>query len=211
MEILRILIADDHQLLTDGLVAMLKENPGWEIQEPVNNGRALLEKLAGSRADVVVLDLNMPLLDGIRTLEILRAQYPSVKVLVLTNYNQPQLLAEVRKLGANGYLLKNAPASVLKTAITTIAAGGEWFEELQPQESQLPPYFLDEFMKKYQLTKREVEIIRMVGSELTSREIGTQLSISEFTVNTHRKNIMRKLALKNIAGLLNFAKEHGLL
>lgn len=211
METLRILIADDHQLLIDGLTAVLENQPGWEILEPVNNGRALLERLGSERADLVLLDLNMPQLDGIRALEIIRAQHPSVKVLVLTNYNQPQLLAEVRKLGANGYLLKNSPASVLKTAISTVAEGGAYFEELQPQETPLPAYFLDEFMKKYQLTKREVEIIRMVGSELTSREIGTQLSISEFTVNTHRKNIMRKLELKNTAGLLNFAKHHGIL
>jgi DNA-binding NarL/FixJ family response regulator len=153
----------------------------------------------------------MPQLDGIRTLEILRRQYPALKILVLTNYNQPQLLNEVRKLGADGYLLKNSPSSVLKTAIAIIAEGGSYFEVLQPQETHIPSYFLDEFMKKYQLTKREVEIIRMVGSELTSREIGTQLFISEFTVNTHRKNIMRKLELKNTAGLLNFAKQHGIL
>ncbi|MBO9153775.1 response regulator [Chitinophaga sp. GCM10012297] len=211
MKTLRILIADDHQLLTDGISAVLAEHPGWEILEPANNGRELLERLATAQADLVLLDLNMPQLDGIRALEIIRGQYPSLKVLVLTNYNQPQLLAEVRKLGANGYLLKNSPASVLKTAIGVIVEGGTYFEELRAQETQLPSYFLDEFMKKYQLTKREVEIIRMVGSELTSREIGTQLSISEFTVNTHRKNILRKLELKNTAGLLNFAKHHGIL
>ncbi|WP_346319655.1 response regulator transcription factor [Chitinophaga sp. YIM B06452] len=211
MEKLRIIIADDHQLLIDGLIAVLRENPEWEIQEPVNNGRQLLERLDSAPADLVLLDLNMPQLDGIRTLEIMRRQHPSVKILVLTNYNQPQLLNEVRKLGADGYLLKNSPASVLKTAIATIAEGGSYFEVLQPQETNIPAYFLDEFMKKYQLTKREVEIIRMVGSELTSREIGTQLSISEFTVNTHRKNILRKLELKNTPGLLNFAKQHGIL
>jgi DNA-binding NarL/FixJ family response regulator len=210
MKTLRIIIADDHQLLIDGLVAVLQENPEWEILPPVNNGRQLLERLESMPADLVLLDLNMPQLDGIRTLEMLR-RYPALKILVLTNYNQPQLLNEVRKLGADGYLLKNSPASVLKTAIATIAEGGSYFEVLQPQETHVPSYFLDEFMKKYQLTKREVEIIRMVGSELTSREIGTQLFISEFTVNTHRKNIMRKLELKNTAGLLNFAKQHGIL
>ncbi|MGN7723273.1 response regulator [Chitinophaga sp. 22620] len=211
MKTLRIIIADDHQLLIDGLVAVLQENHEWEILAPVNNGRQLLERLESMPADLVLLDLNMPQLDGIRTLEILRRQYPALKILVLTNYNQPQLLNEVRKLGADGYLLKNSPSSVLKTAIATIAEGGSFFEVLQPQETHIPSYFLDEFMKKYQLTKREVEIIRMVGSELTSREIGTQLFISEFTVNTHRKNIMRKLELKNTAGLLNFAKQHGIL
>lgn len=207
----RLIIADDHQLLIDGLTAVLQEPGEWEILPPVNDGRQLLDRLAVSPVDIVLLDLNMPHIDGIKTLELLKKQHPHVKVLVLTNYNQPQLQAEVRKLGANGYLLKNSSAVVLKTAIRAILSGQEYFEELLQPETSLPAYFIDEFMKKYQLTRREVEIIRMVGSELTSKEIGHQLSISEFTVNTHRKNILRKLEVKNTAGLLNFAKQHGIL
>lgn len=207
----RLIIADDHQLLIDGLIAVLQESAEWEILPPVNDGRQLLDRLAVLPVDIVLLDLNMPHIDGIKTLELLKKQHPHTKVLILTNYNQPQLQAEVRKLGANGYLLKNASAVVLKSAIRAVLAGKEYFEELTHPEAALPAYFIDEFMKKYQLTRREVEIIKMVGSELTSKEIGHQLSISEFTVNTHRKNILRKLELRNTAGLLNFAKQHGIL
>jgi len=207
----RLIIADDHQLLADGLVAVLREAAEWDILVPVNNGRELLDRLAETPVDVVLLDLNMPHLDGIKTLEIIKEQYPAIKVLVLTNYNQPQLLAEVRKLGADGYLLKNASGDVLKAALRSVQAGVPYFETLVPQDVPVAAYFLDEFMKKYHLTKREVQIIKMVGSELTSKEIGTELSISEFTVNTHRKNILRKLELKNTTGLLNFAKQHGIL
>ncbi|MRG43801.1 response regulator [Chitinophaga sp. SYP-B3965] len=207
----RLIIADDHQLLADGLVAVLREAAEWEILVPVNNGRELLNRLAEMPVDIVLLDLNMPQLDGIKTLEIIKEQYPVVKVLVLTNYNQPQLLAEVRKLGADGYLLKNASGDVLKAAIRAVLRGGTYFEALVPVDVPIPAYFMDEFMKKYHLTKREVQIIKMVGSELTSKEISTELSISEFTVNTHRKNILRKLDVKNTAGLLNFAKQHGIL
>lgn len=207
----KLMIADDHQLLADGLISVLKEAAEWEVLIPVNNGRELLDRLAEEPVDLVILDLNMPQLDGIKTLEIIKQQYPAIKVLVLTNYNQPQLLAEVRKLGADGYLLKNSSTELLKKALRSIQAGTPYFEVLVPQEVPASAYFLDEFMKKYHLTKREVEIIKMVGSELTSKEIGTQLSISEFTVNTHRKNILRKLEVKNTAGLLNFAKLHGIL
>lgn len=207
----RLIIADDHQLLADGLVAVLREAAEWDILVPVNNGRELLDRLAKTQVDVVLLDLNMPHLDGIKTLEIIKEQYPGIKVLVLTNYNQPQLLSEVRKLGADGYLLKNASGDVLKTALRSVQAGIPYFENLVPREAPVAAFFLDEFMKKYHLTKREVQIIKMVGSELTSKEIGTELSISEFTVNTHRKNILRKLELKNTAGLLNFAKQQGIL
>lgn len=208
---IRLLIADDHQVLIDGLIAVLQEHAKWEILEPVNNGRALLSRLAETPVDFVLLDLNMPQIDGIRSLEIIKKEFPHIKVLVLTNYNQPQLMAEVKKLGADGYLLKSTSAAVLKTAIHSVLQGQPYFEELVPVQTQLPAYFLDEFMKKYHLTKREVEIIKMVGSELTSKEIGNQLSISELTVNTHRKNILRKLELKNTTGLLNFAKQHGIL
>lgn len=208
---IRLLIADDHQLLTDGLMAVLQENPEWEMLEPVNNGRALLSRLAETKVDFVLLDLNMPQIDGIRALEIIKKDFPRTRILVLTNYNQPQLMAEVKKLGADGYILKNSSASVLKAAISNILDGQQYFEELAPSQTPQPAYFLDEFMKKYHLTKREVEIIKMVGSELTSKEIGNQLSISELTVNTHRKNILRKLDVKNTPGLLNFAKQHGLL
>lgn len=208
---MKLIIADDHQLLADGLISVLKEATEWEVLAPVNNGRELLNRLAAEPVDLVILDLNMPQLDGIKTLEIIKKQYPAIKILVLTNYNQPQLLAEVRKLGADGYLLKNSSTDLLKKALRSIQAGIPYFEVLVPQEAPASAYFLDEFMKKYHLTKREVEIIKMVGSELTSKEIGIQLSISEFTVNTHRKNILRKLEVKNTAGLLNFAKLHGIL
>lgn len=211
MSELRLLIADDHQLLIDGMLSLLREAGGYTLLEPVNDGRQLLEKLASTPVDIILLDLNMPHLDGIRALEKIRRQYPRVRILVLTNYNQPQLVAEVRRLGANGYLLKSASAGELQRVIRLIADGGEWFEELEADEEPLPSYFLDEFLRKYHLTRREVEIIRMVGSELTSKEIGSRLSISEFTVNTHRKNIMRKLEVRNIAGILNFARTHGLL
>lgn len=211
MSDLRLLIADDHQLLIDGMLALLREAGGYTLLEPVNDGRALLEKLSTTPVDIILLDLNMPNLDGIRALEMIRRQYAKVRILVLTNYNQPQLVAEVRRLGANGYMLKSASAGELQKVIRHIADGGSWFEEPPTDEIALPSYFLDEFMRKYHLTKREVEIIRMVGSELTSKEIGSKLSISEFTVNTHRKNIMRKLEVRNIAGILNFARTHGLL
>ncbi len=211
MSDLRLLIADDHQLLIDGMLALLREAGGYSLLEPVNDGRALLEKLSTTPVDIILMDLNMPHLDGIRALEMIRRQYTKVRILVLTNYNQPQLVAEVRRLGANGYMLKSASAGELQKVIRHIADGGTWFEEPSGDDMPLPSYFLDEFMRKYHLTKREVEIIRMVGSELTSKEIGSKLSISEFTVNTHRKNIMRKLEVRNIAGILNFARTHGLL
>lgn len=205
----RIIIADDHQLLIDGLTAVLQTEPGWELLEAVNNGQQLLDRLADTGADLVLLDLNMPRMDGIQTLGHLKKRYPELKVLVISNYHQPQLQAEVRKLGAAGYLLKNVSAVLLKEAIVTVLAGGSCFED-QMVAPAADEWFPDDFMKKYQLTRREVEIVKLIGKELSTKEIADQLFLSELTVATHRKNILRKLEVKNIAGVVNFIRTHHL-
>lgn len=206
----KLIIADDHQLLIEGLISILTEVKDLEILEPVNNGNQLINSLIKSHADIVLLDLNMPKLDGIKTLPVLRRDFPDLKVIILTNYDQPQLIEEVRKLGAHGYLLKNSSSFILKDAITKVLNGKFYFEDKVLPEKDNSHYFIDDFMKKYQLTKREVEIIKMIAKELTSKEIGDSLFISEFTVSTHRRNIMKKLNSKNVAGLLKFARQHGL-
>lgn len=207
----RLIIADDHQLLIDGLTAVLKDNADWELLPAVNNGKQLLYVLEKTAVDLVLLDLNMPQLDGIKTLEILKQVYPAVKVLVLTNYGQLQLQAEVRKMGAEGYLLKNSPAAILREAIAKLLQGDTYYLETEEPPAEENAWFLDDFMKRYQLTRREVEIIKMIGLELTSKEISDRLYISELTVSTHRKNILRKLNVKNMAGVVNFAREHSLI
>ncbi len=207
---IRLIIADDHQLLIEGLISVLSEVEDLTILEPVNDGRQLISALKANGADMVLLDLNMPNLDGIKTLEILRRDFPAVRVIILTNYNQPQLIEEVKKLGAHGYLLKNSPSNILKDAIKRVAEGDLYFDEEVKADTNNSHYFIDDFMKKYQLTRREVEIIRMISKELTSKQIGDTLFISEFTVGTHRRNIMKKLNAKNVAGLLKFARQHGL-
>jgi len=207
----RLIIADDHQLLIDGLSAVLSTNTDWELLPAVNNGRELLHVLEKERVDLVLLDLNMPQLDGVKALSVIKRNYPGMKVLVLTNYGQPQLQAEIRKAGAEGYLLKNSPAALLREVIQLILQGGIYYAEAEENAAEESTWFLDDFMKKYQLTRREVEIIKMIGQELTSKEISDRLYISEFTVSTHRKNILRKLNLKNTAGVVNFARENSLI
>lgn len=207
----RLIIADDHQLLIDGLSAVLNTNTDWELLPAVNNGRELLHVLEREQVDMVLLDLNMPQLDGVKALSIIKRNYPKIKVLVLTNYGQPQLQAEIRKAGAEGYLLKNSPAALLREVIQQILEGGIHYSAAEETPADENTWFLDDFMKRYQLTRREVEIIKMIGQELTSKEISDRLYISEFTVSTHRKNILRKLNLKNTAGVVNFARENSLI
>jgi DNA-binding NarL/FixJ family response regulator len=209
----KIVLADDHQLLLEGIKTVVEEIDDAEIIATVNSGTELLNFLHNHRADLVLLDLNMPGHDGLKCLHIIKQLYPSTKVLVLTSYDQPEPVDQVKKLNGNGYLVKNSSSLQLKEAVRTVLEGNTYYSQPEKAQKQLngTSYFIDDFLKKFQLTKREVDIIRLVCSELSSKQIAAELFLSEFTVNTHRKNIFRKLNIKNVAGLVNFAKENGLL
>ncbi|HEY5465199.1 MAG TPA: response regulator transcription factor [Hanamia sp.] len=206
----RIIIADDHPLFLEGLHSVLEKIKGVDLLATVTNGRQLIDCLQQYNPDIVLLDLNMPRLDGIETLKILKSQFPKIRVIVLTSYYQPELKREIKLLGADGYLSKNSSANLIEEAIKTVAAGNTWFTDDSPVEASPSPFFIDDFMKKYQLTKREVEIIRMIVAGIPTREIGERLFVSEFTINAHRRNICRKLNVHTPVGLINFAKEQGL-
>jgi DNA-binding NarL/FixJ family response regulator len=207
---MKIIIADDHPLLVDGLRRMLEEMEGLQVLEPVSNGRQLLARLREQAVDMVLLDLHMPQLDGLETLRVLERELPALKILVFTNYNQPKLWREARSLGARGYLLKSCTAQTLREAVLTVLDGGTWFDDSGEASEADGTVFKDDFMKKYQITPREVEIIRKIAQGYTTKEIGEQLFVSEFTINAHRRNICRKLDIYTPVGLVNFAKEHGL-
>jgi DNA-binding NarL/FixJ family response regulator len=207
----KIILADDHQLFLEGVRTVLNEIPDVEITATVNNGSDLMEKFRSTTVDLVLLDLNMPKIDGLKCLQEIKKERPHVKVLVLTNYNQPELMEEVKQLKADGFMVKNSTANELRHAVERILAGEKLFSELQkPGVLDESSYFFDDFLKKFKLTRREVDIIRLVCREFSSKQIAAELHLSEFTVNTHRKNIQRKLNVKNVAGLVAFAKEHQL-
>ena len=208
----RIILADDHEFLVEGLLSILKEQSSFEVVATAHNGIALIDAVLQHRPDLVILDMNMPGYDGLHCLDRIKTDLPKTKVLVLTNYNKSELVTEVKKRKAEGYLIKNSSAGELIEVISKILSGQTHF----PAASQLKSvpddsFFMDDFLKKYQLTKREVEIIRLVCQELGNREIADKLFLSELTIRTHRRNILRKLDIRNVAGLVNFAKENQLL
>lgn len=207
----RIILADDHQLFIEGVRSVLEEIPQVEIVATVNDGQELMNQVGILSPDLVILDLNMPRLDGLKCLQNIKRDSPRIKVMVLTNYSQPELIQEVRQLNADGFAVKNSSASELRAAVEKILKGEQFFAE---EESQAildeNSYFFDAFLKKSKLTRREVDIIRLVCKEYSSKQIAAELHLSEFTVNTHRKNIQRKLNVKNVAGLVSFAREHHL-
>jgi DNA-binding NarL/FixJ family response regulator len=208
----KVILADDHQFLLEGILTILKEDSTVEVVATAQNGFELIDAVAKHNPHIVILDLNMPGYDGLQCLKKIKIDFPLVKVLILTNYGQPELVDEVRKNKADGYLIKNSSAAILKEAINSILSGGNYYPDSR-QLKTVPDdsYFFDEFLKKYHLTKREVEIIKLVCHEMTTKEIATTLFLSELTINTHRRNILRKLEIKNVAGLVNFAKQNQLI
>lgn len=209
-ERLKVFLADDHQILIDGLMAFFKESNTAEVVGAANDGATVLVSLKTLEPDIVLLDLNMPGMDGLTALERITKEHPQVRVIILSNYHQSELVKETRLKGAKGYLLKNGSKEELLAAIKAVANGEEYFAlaELGPVAGK--EFFTDAFMKKHQLTRREVDIIKLICREYNSRNIAEQLFISEFTVNTHRRNIMRKLDVKNTVGVINFARANNL-
>lgn len=207
----RIVLADDHQLLLQGITSVLNEMEDVAVVATASNGFEVLDAVSKHGPHLVVLDLNMPGQDGLKCLQQLKKSYPAVKVLVLSNYSQPELLDELKKLGAEGYLNKNSASHELKQAVVDVLSGHSYHawsgEEKSLSEDS---FFFDDFLKKYQLTRREVEIIRFISHGLSTREIAEKLFLSELTISTHRKNIFRKLETKNIAALVHFARQHQL-
>jgi DNA-binding NarL/FixJ family response regulator len=210
MNNINIYIADDHQLLIDGLVSALNEYPNIKIIGFANNGKKVINDIFLNKPDVLLLDLNMPQIDGLQVIEHVKQQYKSIKILVLSNYNAAHIIKEVQQKGADGYILKNGSISELVKGINTVYNGLKFFEADQPlHSSKEAGYFMDDFMKEYLLTKREYDILLLMAKGQSSVEIGEKLFISAATVSTHRRNILKKLGLKRTSEIMSLALAKG--
>lgn len=207
----KIMLADDHQLFLDGLTTLVQREPDLEVVGIAANGAQLLEMLQATPADLLLLDLNMPQMTGIEVLAQLKQRNPRPKVLVVSNYKRHDLLTEARAAGAQGYVLKNTPVSDLLTHCRTILGGGTYFYDSADEAKTQDDFFKDPFWARYQLTRREVEMIRLLAKSLSSKEIADMQNVSIHTVETHRRNIMHKLNVQNVAGIISFAYENGIL
>lgn len=206
----KLLIVDDHQLLNDGLKSILQNQPDFVVCGQVFRADDVLEAVHSRQPDLVLLDVNLRGSNGIDLGQKILTNFPSVKILILTMYNQTKLLEDARRGGLHGYLLKDANPLDLIDGIRTILNGGHVFDK-QVQQTQTPDdSFGDDFARRLNLTFREVEIIRLIRDGLTNEQIADRLNISFFTVKTHRKNIHAKLGITNVVDLIQFANKHGL-
>ena len=205
---INLLLVDDHQLFIDGLRSILDNHSYFSVAYAARDGREALQWLQRHRPDVVVMDLNMPRIDGQQAAAKALSMYPGLKILVVSMYYTASLQSSLQAMGIAGFIPKDSDATVLIQAIEEIHRGGSYFIADAVGRPADDENDQKRVRQKYNLTKREVEIIRLVRQNKTTQEIAEQLFVSPHTVETHRKNICVKLDIKGNNGLLLFAQQH---
>lgn len=208
----RVVIADDHQMFVDGLKSLLEEERELSVVGEARNGYEVLEICDRQPVDIVIMDINMPLMDGIQASRELSKKHPAVKVLGLSMYNDRDYISDILKAGAQGYILKNTGKENLLQAIATLQAGSSFLSE------EVSKTLLSTFIRNTphteateKLSDREKEVLECIATGLTTHEIGDKLFISKNTVETHRKNLLYKLKARNTAELINNAYKQRLI
>ncbi len=206
METIKLMIADDHQLFLEGLKGMLEVVPEIEITATACDGEEVLQKLKSCCIDILLLDIQMPKINGIEIAKEIRLKYPDTKAIALSMYNEKAFIQKMYQNGVHGYLLKTCSKSELLNAIHIVHKGGKYFS------AETAVALLENSLGKKagmiseeQLSKREIEILILIAKEENNPMIAEKLHISIHTVNTHRRNLLLKLGVKNTAGLVRYA------
>ncbi len=202
----RVLIVDDHPMVAEGIQSLLESYDDIEVVGTLGNGQEAVDRVNELSPDVILLDLNMPGLSGLTATEIILEERPETRILILSMHDSPEYISTALSHGAKGYILKDVPTDEIKTAIETVMAGDEYLctgakKALQPKISD----------GRETLTGREQTILLELAQGRSNKEVAKSLDISVRTVETHRKNIKRKLGISSTAGLTRYAMEHGVL
>jgi DNA-binding NarL/FixJ family response regulator len=214
----RIMLADDHEIVRKGLRTMLEKREGWSVCGEAATGREAVRLAAELRPDVAVIDLSMPDLDGLAATRQIRREAPDTEVLVFTMHDTPRLVREVLAAGARGYVLKSDAARHFISAVEALSEHRPFFSSgvsesilegyLQSASGEDPRVAREAAGAPNPLTRRELEIVRLLAENLTNKEVAAKLSISVKTVETHRAAIMRKLGLNSVVELVYYALRH---
>lgn len=197
---IKIVIVDDHRLFNDGLQGMLKSEEEIQVLRQVYDSREAEKIIRELQPDVVLIDFNMPHLNGIELTKLLVAQATETKVLILSMYNDDIYIENFKRSGCKGYIFKTASLEEVVAAIRAVYSGTTYF----PATSKKNIHTDDAFLKKLKLSNREMEVIRLVKTGLTTKEIADKLNISFYTAETHRKNIKLKIGVEGEAAFLRF-------
>lgn len=207
MKSARIIIADDHELVRRGLAATLADVPGWRIVAQAANGRHAAELVATHKPDIAILDLSMPELNGLDATRAILAADPQTRILILTAHESEQAIREVLSAGAQGYVLKSDAGRILVSAVTALLDGGTFFT------SRVAQLVLEGYLRNSveapaampTLSARERQIVQLLAEGHSNKEVARLLHISVKTAETHRSNIMRKMAFDSLADLIRYA------
>lgn len=209
MKKIKLILADDHKIFLDGIKSLLSEVANFEILATVSSGEQLLDLLQSTTPDIVVTDITMKGISGIEVTKSITEKYPEVKVLILSMHTNEEFVLNAAKVGADGYLPKDSSIEELIKAIELINDGSQYFSKT------ISDHFLKSYIKRFRyeqdiieksdLTAREIEILKLVATGLTNKDIADKLIISQRTVDAHKNHIMQKLKLKNTAELIIYA------
>lgn len=207
---IRLILADDHPMIIEGICSALKTQSDFEIIKVVSNGKMLLETLSEEKADVVIMDINMPEMNGIEATQRIKTQFPDVKVIAYSQYDNKHFIKRMLKAGARAYLLKDTGASELIKAIHEVFDGTIYLGK------NLPDLYQAKQKKgngKFDpvISKRELEVLKLICAEYNTNEIADKLFISPHTVESHRSNLLIKSGARNSAGLVKWAIESDLI
>lgn len=215
-DIIKIMLVDDHQIVIDGLKSLLTEIKNIVIVAEANNGKDAIDVLSKTTVDVVLMDIEMPVMNGLDSTKIITSRYPQTKVIALTTFSENAIVKKMLNAGASGYILKNIKTETLLEAIITVHSGEKYFSS-EISLVLLKPSTEEIILPKKQnssvnlLTSREIEILKLIAEGLSNSETAEKLFISPKTVKAHRENIMKKLDLHNVVELVRCAIDNGLI
>jgi DNA-binding NarL/FixJ family response regulator len=220
-EPVRVLVVDDQQLICEGIASLLDIQDGVQVVGTAENGQKAVEQALILQPDVVLMDIRMPIMDGIQATAVLAHQLPACQVLMLTTFDDEQYILDALHMGAKGYLLKDIPAADLAQAIRLVHAGiyqldsaiagklvGTLHRKIEP--TQAPAHPDPSNAPSQLLTEREIEVLRLIALGATNREIASQLFVSEGTVKNHVSNILSRLGLRDRTQAALYARDHRL-
>ncbi len=210
---IKLLIADDHQIIIDGLKLLLNQKQKFEVVAEAHHGEEVIQTVKRlEELDLVILDINMPKKDGIAVAQEMKTASPEVKILIMSTYNQPEFIKNLIAIGVDGYLLKNSGQAELFQAIETVMRGEPYYGK------EITKTVIKSFQKNkifdspldIEVSEREKDVIRLIAEGLNTTEIAEKLFVSTHTIDSHRKNILGKLEVKNSAGVIRFGIQTGI-
>ena len=207
---IRIVIADDHVMFRQGIISLLKFDPGILIAGEAANGRELLSVLNGNHADIVLLDIQMPVMNGTQALEVLRQRFPDLGVIIVSMEFNPAMAEEYFARGAHGFIPKGSDVDVLVEAIYKVKENGNCYDLSFKLAAQLNRHSLKTFKNGFVLSSREIEVLRLTCKGNSNKEIGQALRIADRTVEFHKTNIYLKTGLKSLSEIIAYGIKNGL-